>query len=79
MDGVLSSAQYRMPAAVAGILVGQGGGGPGGCATRGQADIRGLVTAGPGFVVRARCLLAPDKWAGLGGEVEAAWGAFDAD
>ena len=31
-----------------------GGGGPGGCATRGQADIRGLVTAGPGLVWRAR-------------------------
>jgi hypothetical protein len=28
----------------------------GGCATRGQADMRGLGTAGPGFVVRVRCL-----------------------
>jgi hypothetical protein len=27
------------------------------CATRGQTDIRGLGTAGPGFVVRARRLL----------------------
>jgi hypothetical protein len=25
-------------------------GGPGVCATRGQADMRGLGTAGPGFV-----------------------------
>jgi len=56
MDVGLSSAQHRMPAAGAGILVGQGGGGPGGCATRGQADMRGLGTAGPGFVVRVRCL-----------------------
>jgi hypothetical protein len=30
--------------------------GLGWCATRGQADMRGLVTAGPGFVVRARLL-----------------------
>ncbi len=29
--------------------------------------------------VFASWLLAPDKWVGLGGEVEAAWGAFDAD
>src|SRR5206468_9604234 len=39
-----------------GHRVGQGGGGPDWCATRGQADMRGLGTAGPGFVVRARCL-----------------------
>ena len=35
---------------------GWGGGGSGGCATRGQTHMRGLGTAGPGFVVRARCL-----------------------
>ena len=34
----------------------EGRGRPGGCATRGQTDIRGLDTAGPWFVVRARCL-----------------------
>lgn len=39
-----------------GHRVDQGGGGPDWCATRGQADMRGLGTAGPGFVVRARCL-----------------------
>ena len=37
-----------------GHRVGQGGGGSGGCATRGQTLIRGLATAGPCFVVRAR-------------------------
>jgi hypothetical protein len=47
-----------------GVGLGSGGGGPGGCATRGQTDIRGLGTAGPGFVVRARCL-------GLGSSVTA--------
>jgi hypothetical protein len=49
MDDRLSSAQHRMPAAGAGIFVGQGGGGPGGCATRGQTLMRGLGTAGPFF------------------------------
>jgi hypothetical protein len=38
------------------FLLVERGGGPGGCATRGQADIRGLATAGPGFVFRARRL-----------------------
>ena len=51
----LSSWQHEGPAN-AGLFVGRGGGRRGVCATRGQADIRGLGTAGPGFVWRARRL-----------------------
>ena len=56
MDVGLSSGSARSARREPGTVVGQGGGGPGWCATRGQADMRGLVTAGPGFVVRARVL-----------------------
>jgi hypothetical protein len=49
MAVVLSSRQHERPAN-AGLLLVERGGGPGGCATRGQADMRGLGTAGPGFV-----------------------------
>jgi X-Pro dipeptidyl-peptidase C-terminal non-catalytic domain len=56
MEARLSPLKHRMPRGLAGILVDRGGGGPGGCATRGQTLIRGSAAAGPGFVVRARCL-----------------------
>jgi hypothetical protein len=55
MAVVLSSVHDERPAGAGLLLVGRGGG-PGVCATRGQPDMRGLGTAGPGFVFRARRL-----------------------
>src|SRR5579875_2228457 len=56
MGGRLSSPRRRIFVVEVVVGLGWGGGGPGGCATRGQTDMRGLGTAGPCFVVRARCL-----------------------
>ena len=49
VDGGLSSRQHERPAQ-AGLLLVEGAAGSGVCATRGQPDLRGLATAGPGLV-----------------------------